>query len=168
MYKIGDFIIKANTGVCKITDISCLDISGIDSNTLYYHLLPLGDKKTIIYIPKASAHLTIRKMMTKEEALELIHLAGQVDNLDISNDKFREQKYRELLKHNSPIELLQIIKTTYLRKKSRTDQGKKCTSADESYFKLAEKLLLSELCIVLEKSADEIRELLKLSLLINQ
>lgn len=48
MYEIGDFIVRANTGVCKVVDILNLDMSGIDRSKLYYQLVPLDDDKAKI------------------------------------------------------------------------------------------------------------------------
>lgn len=65
----------------------------------------------------------------------------------ISEKKGREQKYKEVVKIAEPELLLSIIKTTYLRKKDRLEKGKKTTTADEKYLKLAEDLVFSELCV---------------------
>lgn len=56
--------------------------------------------------------------------------------------------------------LLRIIKTTYLRKQDRLEQGKKSTAVDEYYLTLAEKLFFSELCFVLKKDKEEIHNLI--------
>lgn len=163
MYEIGDFIVRANTGVCKVVDILNLDMSGIDRSKLYYQLVPLDDDKAKIYIPTESAHLVTRKVMTMEEAMKLIEQVADIEVLNVTNDKLREQKYKEIVKGSNPRELLQIIKTIYLRKKERLDQGKKNTAADENYYRLAEKQLFSELCVALKKSNDDIHKLIVMS-----
>ncbi|MBE5957159.1 MAG: CarD family transcriptional regulator [Lachnospiraceae bacterium] len=160
MYKTGDFIVKANTGVCKIADILHLDITDIDKNTLYYKLIPLEDEKAQIYIPTENAHRVTRKVMTVEMAIKLITQIADVEALEIVNDKLREQTYKGILKKNDPKELIKVIKTTYLRKKERLDEGKKNTTADEYYLRLAEKNLMSELSLVLGKSPEEIHKLI--------
>ena len=66
-----------------------------------------------------------------------------------------------MIRDCEPESLLRIIKTTYLRKKERLEQGKKNTMVDEKYLNLAEKHLLSELCVVLGKNKDEVQKLLE-------
>jgi len=160
MYNIGDYIVRANTGVCTIVDILPLDTLGIDKNKLYYQLMPFDDDKAIIYIAVERAHSVTRKIMTHEEAMKLMSQANDIKPLQIVNDKLREQQYKKLIKENKPKELLQIIKTTYLRKTERLAQGKKITRVDEVYFKIAEKQLVSELSIVFEKNIEEIQKLI--------
>jgi CarD family transcriptional regulator len=46
-------------------------------------------------------------------------------------------------------EWIRIIKTLYLRRVERTARGKKITSVDERYLKMAEDYLYSELELVL-------------------
>ena len=83
MYKIGDYVVKPSSGVCKVDNIMHLDMTGIDRNRLYYLLVPVNDEK-----------------------------------------------------------------------------GKKNTVADENYLNLAEKMLFSELCLVLGKNKDEVHNLI--------
>ena len=47
-----------------------------------------------------------------------------------------------------------------LRKKQRSEQGKKSTATDERYFKLAEDHLYSELAFALGKDKNEMRQLI--------
>ncbi len=74
----------------------------------------------------------------------------------ISFSEFSNSKVMELQSQFQKEVLLSIIKTTYLRKKGRLEKGKKNTVADESYLNLAEKMLFSELCLVLGKNKDEV------------
>ena len=102
----------------------------------------------------------LRKVMTSQEAYELIDKIPDIPEIDIPNEKLREQKYKEVVKIAEPELLLSIIKTTYLRKKDRLEKGKKTTTADEKYLKLAEDLVFSELCLVLGKCKQEIHTLI--------
>ena len=79
----------------------------------------------------------------------------------INNDKERESRYKEAIKSNDPERIVGIIKLIYHRKKSREEQGKEITTVDERYFDIAEKLLYSELEIVMKKDKDEIYDLIR-------
>ena len=160
MYKIGDYIVKNGNGVCKVENILHLEMTGIDRNRLYYMLSPVNDENGKIYVPVDSSVQQLRKAMSMEEAYDLISRISDVQEISISNDKLREQKYKEIIKDFEPASLLCIIKTTYLRKKERLEKGKKSTAVDEHYLILAEKLLFSELCMALEKNKEEVHKLI--------
>ena len=160
MYKIGDYVVKPSSGVCRVDNIMHLDMSGVDRNRLYYLLVPVNDENGKIYYPVDSSAQQIRKVMTSQEVHELIERIPDIQEISISNDKLREQKYKEVVKSIEPESLLSIIKTTYLRKKDRLQKGKKNTVADENYLNLAEKMLFSELCLVLGKDKEEVHNLI--------
>lgn len=42
LYQIGDCVMKANTGLCRIKDIVHLDGMGADRNKKYYLLIPFS------------------------------------------------------------------------------------------------------------------------------
>ena len=43
MFEIGEYIVYGVKGVCRIEDITHIDISGADKDRLYYVLAPVGD-----------------------------------------------------------------------------------------------------------------------------
>ena len=55
---------------------------------------------------------------------------------------------------------LGIIKTLYLRKVERVGAGKKITTIDERYFKLAENYLHGELALALQVDKDDINQII--------
>lgn len=160
MYKIGDYIVKNGNGVCRVENVLHLDMAGIDKDRLYYMLVPISDENGKIYVPVDSSAQQLRKTMSMEDAYKLIARISEVQEINISNDKLREQKYKETIKDYEPESLLRIIKTTYLRKQKRLEQGKKSIAVDEHYLTLAEKLLFSELCVVLGQNKEEVHNLI--------
>ena len=159
MYQIGDYIVKSGNGVCRIEKVMHLDMAGIDRNRLYYMLVPINDENGKVYVPVDTSVRQLRKVMSTEEAYALIAKISDAEEIDIQNDKLREQKYKEILKEFEPESMLRIMKTTYLRRKERLEQGKKNMAVDEYYLNLTEKIILSELCLVLNKDQGEIRDL---------
>ena len=160
MYKIGDYVVKNGNGVCRIEDITHLDIRGIDKSRLYYSLVPINDENGKVYLSVDTSAHQLRKIMSPEEAYAFIAKIPDIPEISIQNDKLREQKYKEIMKSIEPESLVHIIKTTYLRKKARLEKGKKNTAADEHYLALAEKILFSELCLVLGKNKEEVQKLI--------
>ncbi len=160
MYEIGDYVIKANNGVCRIDDILHPDLPNADKNKLYYLLVPVENKNARLYVPTDMAESTLRKALNEAQAWEIIHKIPEVEAAWISNDKLREQTYKDAIRSCSPTALISIIKNLYIRKKQRSAQGKKSTATDERYFKLAEDNLYAELAFALGKRKNEMRQLI--------
>ncbi|MCI9546988.1 MAG: CarD family transcriptional regulator [Lachnospiraceae bacterium] len=158
MFKIGDFIVYGHNGICRVEDITHLDMSGVDKDRLYYVLLPMNTKGGKVYSPVDSNKIQTRKMLTEQEAHALIDEIPEIEQLWITNDKLREEQYKEVVKGCDCRQWIRIIKTLYLRKEERLAQGKKVTSIDEHYLKLAENQLYGELSIVLGMKKGEMED----------
>ena len=76
------------------------------------------------------------------------------------NEKERERIFREALASRDPKRLVSIIKTIYLRRQKRQEEGKKSTALDERYFKQAESHLHSELAFALGVDLLEITQII--------
>jgi len=160
MYKVGEYIIKPINGICEITDIAPVDMAGGNRNKLYYFLTPINDKGTKIYVPVDKENNGIRRVITQDEAWNIIKEIENMDEVWIDNDKQREQRYKEALKNCNLREIIGIIKNMYHRKVERSMQGKKNTLVDQKYFKQAEDMLYSELAFTLGKNKDDIKEII--------
>lgn len=97
----------------------------------------------------------MRPVLTMQEADELIGRIKEIDLLWVKNEKDREQIYKDTLRTCDCEELVKIIKTLYLRKKTRLEAGKKVTSSDAKYLHLAEESLYGELSVVMGIPKDE-------------
>lgn len=155
MFQIGEFIVYGKNGICKVEDITYLNMSGADKNRLYYVLLPVNTRGSKIYSPVDSEKVTSRRMMTREEASELIDEIPQIQQLWVTNDKQREEQYKEAMQGCDCRQWIRIIKTLHVRKKERLAQGKKVTAVDEHYLKMAEDQLYGELSVALGKQKGE-------------
>ena len=154
MFSIGDRIIYGSSGVCDIIDISTVNIDGIPKDKLYYILCPYGKNESYIYAPVENCRVIMRKVLTHAEATALLDEIPALEPLEAGTDRQREQLYRECLKSCDCRRLICIIKTLWLRNQSRLGTGKRISSLDDRYFKLAEEALYGELAIALgmEKS----------------
>lgn len=160
MFEIGEFVVKANSGICKIEDIRHLDISTVDSNRMYFCLSPIGEVNSKLYVPVDKANIGLRKVVT-EEAWKIIDQIPKIEEAWITDDKQREKRYREVIQSCDLEKLISIIKNMYHRKEMRTAQGKKNTSIDEYFFKLAENNLYTELAFAIGREKDEMRQIIE-------
>ncbi len=149
MYGKGDYIIYGSSGVCQVEDITTMNMEGIPRDRLYYVLCPSSQKGGRIFTPVDNPKTQMRPVMTKEEAAGLISAIPKIKELWITNEKLREEKYKECMRSCDSRDWIRIIKTLYLRKQTRSAQGKKITATDEKYLRMAEDYLYSELEIPL-------------------
>ena len=158
MLEKGNFVISTGNGICEIQDILTMNMSGTPKE--YYLLVPIAEPTAKVYIPVDIAAARIRPVLTEEEAWDIIKGVSAIDSIWIENEKEREKTYKEALASRDPKRLIGIIKTLYLRKKERTDAGKKNTAVDERYFKLAEDQLHGELAFVLGEDKRNIEKII--------
>ena len=162
MFKIGDYVVYGNTGICRVEDITSLNMNGSEKE--YYVLVPAEGNNSRSFLPVDNTKVVIRPVLTKEQAMNLIDDIESVEEIDAANDKAREEKYRELAKKCDCRSWVSIIKTIYVRKKDRIAQGKKATATDDRYFKLAEDSLYSELGFAIGVDKNGMEEFIRVRL----
>lgn len=160
MFEINDYVIYGEYGVCQIVDITTPPISGIKKDNLYYILNPLSTNGHTVYIPIDNTKASMRRVLTREEALEFINQIPYIDMLWVDSDKFREDLYKKAIRSNRAVEWIKIIKTVYQRKEERKAEGKSISATDEKYFKQAELYLYSELSLALGIPEDKMKDYL--------
>lgn len=158
MFEAGDYIVYGNNGVCRVEKVGTIELSDTPKDKMYYTLCPYYLKGRTIFTPVDNEKVIMRRILTKEEAIELIDDIKNIDLFWISDEKRREMEYKEALKKCDCREAVKIIKTIYLRKKSRIAEGKKLTTGDEKYFHMAEESLYGEMAISLGMNKDEVKE----------
>lgn len=156
MFKVGDYVVYGNTGVCRIEDIGPLPIGSKDKD--YYTLVPVYGRNSKLYTAVDSDKVVIRRTLTKEESDNLIDAMEEIDTLSICDEKKREEVYKETMKTCDCREWVRMIKTLYLRKMERLSRGKKVTSSDERYLSMAEDNLYGELAFSLDIPREKVGE----------
>lgn len=158
MFSIGDYIVYGTKGVCLVTDVTTMNLDGVPKDTKYYILQPWNQSGSRIFVSVENKKTLMRKTLSKTEADELIDEIPCIDEIWVDGDKLREEKYKECLRSCDCRELVRIIKTLFLRKEERLKAGKKITTTDERYLRLAEEHLYSELSLALEIPVEHMRQ----------
>lgn len=156
MFKKGEYVVSGNKGVCIVEDITPLNISGVDRAREYYILKPVYMAGSTVYVPVDTADGSLRRVLSREEADQLIRGIPEIPLITISNDKLLEQEYRGCMRTNDCTEWIRIIKTIYQRKQKRLAAGRKVTALDAKYYRLAEDNLYGELAISLQLPRGEV------------
>lgn len=158
MYQVGDLIVYGVNNVCKIIKKGTLDISGIDKRRLYFTLEPIYGSGRTVYTPVDNSKVPIRKILSKDEAIELIESIPSIETLSVDDEKQWERVYKEALKKNDCSQWIKLMKTLYLKNQERIAQGKNVSSIDGKYLTIAEENLYGELAIALGMPKEEVEE----------
>ncbi len=158
MYEKGDYVVYGQNGICQVQDVTELQMPGTEKSRSYYVLIPKINESNTIYIPVDNDKLTIRKILTVEEAKQLRGEIAQLEPLEISTEKMRELAYKTAFRSCDCRLWARLVKTIYLRRQERQAQGRRMTSTDERYLHQAEECLYQELALVLELDKKELQE----------
>ena len=161
MYQIGDQVVYGIHGVCRIAD---QEKRVVDRKMVTYLVLePEGQEGSRYLVPihNQTAMGKLRPMLTQEQMEELLH-SEEVRTLHwIRDENQRKNTYRELITSGDRAELLRMIYTLYNHRKTQNAAGKKVHLADDNFLRDAEKLLSSEISVVMEIPQDEARNYLR-------
>ena len=70
MLEKGSFVVNTSNGICEVSDIVTMDMTGTEKE--YYVLVPIDEKKAKAFLPVDTAEKRVRPVMSKEDALTLI------------------------------------------------------------------------------------------------
>ncbi len=157
-YEPGDLVVYGNNGVCRIDEITRMSMPGNKKKYYYFRLVPVDNENSCIYVLVGQEKVVMRKIITENEALDLISDVPNLTEIWIENDKMREDTYKAAIRSCECREWFRIIKTLYKRNKERVEQGKKITSTDERYLKEAKNYLYAELALVLKKKREDMED----------
>ncbi|MFR7992288.1 MAG: CarD family transcriptional regulator [Lachnospiraceae bacterium] len=155
MFQVGQYVVYGHCGVCTVEHIGVLEEGTGISGKEYYTLCPCYHSGGKIYIPVDSQKVIMRSILSKEEAMQLIHAIPGVETLWIADERKREQIYKETIHKCDCMELVKIIKTIYLRMRAREEAGKKLLESDLKYFHVAEDRLYGELAVSLGMNLEQ-------------
>lgn len=153
MFQVGEIVVHKRD-ICKVTEI----INNFRPDEDFYTLVPLDDGSLVIHTPVLDKRGLIRSVISREAAEILIQEIPKIEDVKFDDDRMLESSYVTLVNSGRHGDLIKIIKTTYLRKEAKETIGKKVGEKDKSYFKLAEKLLYSELAIALGMTYQETKQ----------
>lgn len=156
MFQPGDLIIYGSNGVCRVDAVGTPAVKGVDESRLYYTLCPLYSTERI-YTP-VDTNVVMRPTISRREAEELIAQIPQIkENVcDNRNPNLLSTHYRTSIESNSCGDLIQLIKSVYLKARTAEQNGKKPGQVDKRYMKRAEELLYGELAVALDIPRDDV------------
>ena len=126
MFEIGDYIVCGNNGICTVESIGTIDVPDVNPDRLYYILQPVYAKGSVVYIPVDNEKIVMRKILTKEQAQALIDKIPEIETIPELNDKLREEKFKECLRHHDCTDWIRIIKIPVSSQAGKRRAGAEC------------------------------------------
>lgn len=164
MYQIGEWVVYGIHGVCHIIGVEKQLVNRKRSQFLV--LEPLARNESRFYVPleNPTALAKLKSVLTKEELTGLLECDTVREDAWITEENQRKQHYRELLASGDRISLMRMIANLYRYKEAQHAAGRKFHQSDENFLRDAEKLLSSEIALVMELPQDEARNYLRAQL----
>ena len=149
MFKKNDTVLYSSEGVCVVNDLTQRQFK--DRIMQYYVLKPVYKEGATVFVPVENKDLVakMKRILSVEDIHQLIEDMPNQTIEWIYNDNLRKDKYREILRNGSRKQLIQLIRTIYLKQEELKKIGKKIHATDDNIFKEAEKILYEEFAYVL-------------------
>jgi len=155
MYQVGQKIVYGIHGVCCIVD---LEEKKIDRKTICYFVLePIDQPGSRYYVPSENqaALAKIRPLSTKEELAALL-TAPLAENVWIVDENRRKQHYRELVSSVNLKAMIDMVRCLRLHRRQQMEQGRKFHQCDENFLRDTQKILSTEIAMVMEIPDDQV------------
>jgi len=158
MYEINELIMYGSTGVCKVSDINKPDFAKSDEDKLYYVLEPLY-QTGVIYAPVDNERVFMRPVISENEAKDLIDSIPEIHTEIYKNSSMQQltKHYQSILDTHGCRELLELIKSIYLKKLDASKHNRHLGQIDKKFMKRAEDLLFGEFAAALNISKEEVQ-----------
>lgn len=161
MFQTGQWVVYGIHGVCRIVGTEKQRVNRM--NVEYLVLAPLAQNEARFYLPteNPAAMAKLAPVLAREAWLALMESDTSRASTWIEEENLRKLRYRDLLNGCDRVALMQMVSTLYRYRDARAAAGRKFHQCDENFLHDAEKLLSTELALVLELPQDEARAYLR-------
>ena len=157
MLEIGAQVVYGAHGVCRIVD---REDRMVDRKRRQYLVLePDGQDGSRYLVPthNETVMARLRPVLTREELDRLLASPEIRASGWIQDENQRKQNYRELISSGDREKLMRMVYTLYRHKDAQTAAGRKVHLCDDNFLRDAEKLLASEIALVMDMEIDQAR-----------
>lgn len=154
MFGIGDTVMHPSEGVCGIEDIRFMQFGNAAPRS-YYILRPEAEKSSSrVYMPSDRGDAILRRLLTKQDILRLIHESAHLGNVLPADSKLRKEAGAKLLSEGDYSKIIRMIIELHTLREARQAEGKKPCASDEALLSQAEQLVHQEFSYVLHLSSE--------------
>lgn len=165
MHQIGEKVIYGSHGVCVVAG---QETRIFDKREVTYLVLEPANQSGSRFLVPAHNEAAMRKLnrILSREEWDILLSPERIQGISwIPEEPVRKQLYRDLIGSGDRQKILAMIYMLYRHKQAQHSAGKKIHLCDENFLRDAEKLMISELSVVMEISAEDARRYLKAKLL---
>ena len=159
MFNLNDIVVNKKGQVCKITDITKMDVGvGVKD---YFVLEPCYDKNNSLkfYIPIENSNY-LRKALSREEIEDIISRLSEIKPIWFQNPKLRRVQFKELYDSGDPINILILIKSFEVKRKEFLNDKKSLSFTDENFLKEIKRNLFIEFSLGLNLPYNDVETIL--------
>ena len=153
--KIGECVHYGAHGVCRVCGKETKRFGRQEE--VYYTLRPTSSENILLYLPASAEpdRVKLRRLLSKERILELIHEAQKEPAKWISDNKERRDLFSRILRDGDTRELIDMIRNLYIHQEN-LPPGKMMPMSDQEMMQAAQRQLHSELSYVLEIEESQV------------
>ncbi|MCI2111977.1 CarD family transcriptional regulator [Ruminococcus sp.] len=165
-FKKGEKVIYSVNGVCEITDIT----EKVFGKTVmrYYVLKPISNNEATLFVPVNNENL-VRKMKRLMTQSQLDKVLNDISAKEVewnSNEVIRKEEFRNTISFGNISEILILLKSIWLHRRTQNSKGRKLHISDEMYLREAEKIIKEEISTVIGVEQDDVIPYVKNKILI--
>ena len=161
MYQTGEYVVYGIQGVCRVigTEKQLVNRKRIE----YLVLEPLARGESRYYLPtqNPTAMKKLQPLLSRQEMDELMSSQEISRDRWIREENLRKQYYRDLMSGGTRTAMLQMLRALYRHRNEQEAAGKKFHQCDDNFLRDAEKLLCSEISLVMECDAEQAKQYLR-------
>ncbi|MBQ7801575.1 MAG: hypothetical protein IJ375_04555 [Oscillospiraceae bacterium] len=161
MLQTGEWVLYGIHGVCRVVGTEKQLVNR--KRTEYLVLEPLSHNESRFYLPTGNptAMVKLKAILPAEELKALLASEEIRENVWVQEENQRKQVYRDLINSGDRTALLKMVTTLYRYRDAQAAAGRKFHQCDDNFLRDAEKLLSSEIALVLEMTPEEARNYLR-------
>jgi len=161
MYQSGAYVVYGIQGVCRVVGTEIQRVNRV--RTEYLVLEPMVKQESRFYIPtgNSSAMAKLKPVLTADQMKEILSSSEVRGDCWIPEESRRKQYYRELASRSDRMMLLRMLSSLYRYRESQLAEGRKFHQCDDNFLRDTERLLGTEIALVLEMSYEDAKEYLR-------
>lgn len=161
MFESGTYLVYGVHGVCRVVG---KEKQLVNRKRIEYLVLePLNQTESRFYLPTGNptAMGKLKEVLSPEEMKSLIDSDEVRRDEWIREENLRKQHYRDLIGSGDRVALMRMVSSLYRYKAAQSAAGKKFHQCDDNFLRDAERLLASEIALVLKMSQEDARNYLR-------
>ena len=156
VFQCGDRVIYGAHGVCSI---AAIEKKRIDKKFMEYYVLePVDGSGSRYFVPtqNEAAVSKLRHMLSGDQVRELLASDSVHRDAWIEDEGLRKQHYKELIGGDDRAALVSMIHSLYKHREQQAAAGRKFHLCDENFLRDAERLLSSEMGLILQLPPEQV------------